>query len=109
MKPSPPALLPAPHPDRRERGAEWRLFPGYEAEALDAPGARPFLLSRLLEDGDTADLRRLFAEVPEPAAAAWLAARGGRQLSVRSRAFWERVLETQASPAAPGISALWPL
>ncbi|MEA2695168.1 MAG: hypothetical protein QOJ16_4555 [Acidobacteriota bacterium] len=73
-------------------------------EALDAP----FLLSRLLEDGDGADLRQLFTEVSEPEAAAWLAARGGRQLSVRSRAFWDLVLGT-ASPAIPDISAFWPL
>ncbi|HEV7517900.1 MAG TPA: hypothetical protein VGR07_16495 [Thermoanaerobaculia bacterium] len=88
-----------------------RLFPGYEAATLEAPGNLPFLLSRLLEDGDGADLRRLFAEVPEvsEAVAAWLATRGGRQLSVRSRAFWGLVLDTAVPPAAPEISALWPL
>jgi len=86
-----------------------RLFPGYEEEALEAPGARPFLLSRLLEDGDGADLRELFSELPEAEAAAWLATRGGRQLSVRSRAFWQVVLGVEAVPAAPEISALWPL
>jgi hypothetical protein len=74
-------------------------------EGLEAP----FLLSRLLEDGAGADLCQLFAEVPEPEAAAWLATRGGRQLSVRSRAFWELVLETAAGPASPDVSALWPL
>jgi hypothetical protein len=86
-----------------------RLFPGYEAEALEAPGARPFLLSRLLEDGDGADLRQLFETVPEGEAAAWLGSHGGRQLSVRSRAFWAVVLGTPAGPAVPDVSALWPL
>ncbi len=102
-------------------GAALRLFPGYAAADLEAPDARPFLLSRLLEDGDGADLRQLFAAVPEMSempetseiseagAAAWLAAHGGRQLSVRSRAFWELVLGTPAGPAVPGIAALWPL
>jgi hypothetical protein len=91
--------------------AALRLFPSYDADDLEGPRARPFLLSRLLEDGDSADLRQLFTEVPETSeaiAAAWLAARGGRQLSVRSRAFWELVLGT-ASPAVPDISAFWPL
>jgi len=96
-------------------GEALRLFPGYEAADLEAPDARPFVLSRLLEDGDGADLRRLFAAVPEMSeiseagTAAWLAAHGGRQLSVRSRAFWELVLGTPAGPAVPGIAALWPL
>jgi len=93
----------------RERGAERRLFAGYEAEDLDAPAALPFRLGRLLEDGDSADLRRLFAEVPEPVAAAWLADRGGRQLSIRSRAFWEVTLGTAPGPASPETPALWPL
>jgi hypothetical protein len=86
-----------------------RLFPHYEGADLEAPAARSFLLARLLEDGDSADLRGLFAEVPEPAAAAWLAARGGRQLSTRSRAFWAVVLGTPAGPPSPIASALWPL
>ena len=86
-----------------------RLFPGYKLEALEAPGARPFLFSRLLEDGDGADLRQLFATVPEGEAAAWLASHGGRQLSVRSRAFWQVVLDTRAGAALPGTAALWPL
>jgi hypothetical protein len=86
-----------------------RLFSGYETAALEAPASRPFLLSRLLEDGDGADLRQLFTTVPEGEAAVWLAAQGGRQLSVRSRAFWQIVLGTPAGPAAPGVAALWSL
>ena len=78
---------------------------------LEDPRARPFLLSRLLEDGDGADLRQLFVEVPdaEAEAAAWLAVHGGHQLSVRSRAFWQVVLGTAAGPPSPGAAALWPL
>jgi len=90
----------------RER---WRLFPHYEVGDIEIPGALPFVLARLLEEGDSADLRALFAEAPEAEAAAWLAARGGRQLSIRSRAFWEVVLGTPASPPSPVSSALWPL
>jgi hypothetical protein len=114
MRPSPPAPLPARPPPppgegsgaRRER---FRLFPHHEEEAVDAPKTLPFVLARLLEDGDSSDLRALFAEVPEPEVAFWLASRGGRQLSTRSRAFWEVVLGTPASPPSPVSSALWPL
>lgn len=86
-----------------------RLFPGYEVEALEETSARPFVFSRLLEDGDGADLQQLFAGVPEAEAAAWLASLGGRQLSVRSRAFWQVVLGTPAGSGLPGTAALWPL
>jgi hypothetical protein len=86
-----------------------RLFPHYQVEDLEAPAARPFLLARLLEDGDGADLLALFHELPEAEAAAWLATHGGRQLSARSRAFWQIVLGTEAGPASAGSPALWPL
>jgi len=86
-----------------------RLFPHYDPEDLLAPAAHPFLLAGLLENGDGADLRALFRELPETAAAAWLAAHGGRQLSVRSRAFWQIVLGTEAGPTAGPAPLLWPL
>lgn len=86
-----------------------RFFPHYDAAEVEAPEALPFRLSRLLEDGDCADLRALFAEFPEPEVAFWLSSRGGRQLSTRSRAFWEVVLGAPASPPSPVSSALWPL
>lgn len=91
--------------------AALRLLPHYEPADLEAPDARPFLLSRLLEDGDGADLRAFFRDsgMPEPVAAAWFAAHGGRQLSARSRAFWRILLGTEPGPAAPAASALWPL
>lgn len=82
-----------------------RLFP----DALPGAGERSFLFGRLLEDGDGADLRWLFASVPEEAAAAWLRERGGRQLSARSRAFWEVVLGVAAGPASEIARELWPL
>jgi len=84
-----------------------RLFPGY-ADADINPGL-PFLIARLLEDGDEADLRWLTRNVPETELAAWLEQRGGRQLSIRSRAFWEAVLDRRAGPEAPARKDLWPL
>lgn len=84
-----------------------RLFPGY-ADA-DLAAGLPFLIARLLEDGDEADLRWLTRNLPETELAAWLEQRGGRQLSVRSRAFWEAVLGRPAGGEVPIRKDLWPL
>ena len=83
-----------------------RLFPGYSEPELEAS---PLLIGRLLEDGDSRDLAWLCRTLPEAELALWLEARGGRQLSVRSRAFWEIVLDRKAGPEASSRSALWPL
>lgn len=81
-----------------------RLFPGYDPD----PGL-PFVIARLLEDGDEADLRWLTGNVPESELAAWLESRGARQLSLRSRAFWEAVLGRRAGGEVPIRRDLWPL
>ncbi|HEX2223457.1 MAG TPA: hypothetical protein VHN15_04540 [Thermoanaerobaculia bacterium] len=94
-----------------------RLFPHYledgEEDDLDPRRASGFLISRLLEDGDAADLSWLRQTFGEAEMAAWLERHGGRQLSVRSRAFWEVVLGRQAGGAEQVDSttrnALWPL
>jgi hypothetical protein len=86
-----------------------RLVPHHRPEALTAEAAPGLLIPRLLEDGDAADLAWLAAAYGEERLAAWLAARGGRQLSARSRAFWELVLGLAAAPAAPAAADLWPL
>ena len=88
-----------------------RLFPD-RAEADLAPERAPSLLiSRLLEDGDAADLAWLLQTFPEADLAAWVERHGGRQLSRRSRAFWQVVLGVEASPPdlRPQPEALWPL
>jgi hypothetical protein len=84
-----------------------RLFPGYTD--TDFTAGLPFLIARLLEDGDEADLRWLTRSVPETDLAAWLEQRGGRQLSIRSRAFWEAVLDRPAGGEVPVRKELWPL
>ena len=84
-----------------------RLFPHHADEDLTPERAPALLVARLLEDGDAADLTWLTAAFPEERLAAWLAARGGRQLSARSRAFWEVVLGKEGS--APVACDLWPL
>jgi len=86
-----------------------RLFPHYAEEDLDPGRAPSLLISRLLEDGDAADLAWLLKTFPEPEIAAWLARHGRRQLSRRSRAFWEAVLGMEAGPADSEAKALWPL
>jgi hypothetical protein len=89
-----------------------RLFPHYAEEDLDPGRASSLLISRLLEDGDAADLAWLLKAFPEPEIAAWLA-RHGRLLSRRSRAFWGEVLGVETGPFSsedrPDAEALWPL
>ncbi len=87
----------------------WVGRPGGAVVPEGAGGDSPHVIGRLLEDGDGADLRWLFSNVPEEAAAAWLRERGGRQLSARSRVFWEVVLGVPAGQAADVARELWPL
>lgn len=82
-----------------------RLFPG----CTELDEGLPFLIARLLEDGDAADLRWLCGTVAESELAGWLESRGGRQLSVRSRAFWELVLARRAGGEVSVGRELWPL
>lgn len=86
-----------------------RLFASYEEGDLTPERGGSLLIARLLEDGDSADLSGLAARVSEPVLADWLGAHGGRQLSRRSRAFWEIVLGREAGPSVPGARELWPL
>lgn len=84
-----------------------RLVYGYPPGALlDQPD---FLIGRLLEEGDREDLAWLAEHYGEERLREWLAARGGRQLSRRSRAFWRRVLAAEPAPAPPVAEELWPL
>ncbi|HEX4496016.1 MAG TPA: hypothetical protein VIE43_10150 [Thermoanaerobaculia bacterium] len=86
-----------------------RLFAAYAEEDLTSERGRALLIARLLEDGDAADLAWLLSTFSEPEIAAWLERHGGRQLSRRSRAFWQVVLGVEASAANPDAEALWPL
>jgi hypothetical protein len=83
-------------------------FPGYDHAALRQPARRDFVLARLMEEGTGAELRWLLAVVGSERLAALLAARGGRLLSRRSRAFWERVLGVASSAPHPLARELWP-
>ncbi len=89
-----------------------RLFSTYAEADLTLERAGPLLIARLLEDGDAADLAWLCRTFPEPRLADWFSRHGGRQLSRRSRAFWEIVLGCpagQPGPSGAEAKALWPL
>lgn len=85
-----------------------RLFHHY-GEVPDARLYAPFLLARVLEDGDSSDCAELLARLGEKTVRRWLAKRGGRQLSRRSRLYWSRVLGAEASPVHPLAEEIWPL
>ena len=88
-----------------------RLFAAYAEEDLAPERASVLLIARLLEDGDAADLAWLLRTLPEAEIAAWVERHGGRQLSRRSRAFWQAVLgvEAKLSENHSAAEALWPL
>lgn len=77
-----------------------RLFDGYSTDVLRQPDSRSFMIGRLLEEGDSADLRWLSEAVGLEAIREWLVERGVRQLSRRSRAFWEMLFDL-APPERP--------
>ncbi|MDY7091915.1 MAG: hypothetical protein SX243_02990 [Acidobacteriota bacterium] len=85
-----------------------RLFPGPAAGLLSEP-ANPLVVARILEEGEEADLRWLTQTLDETELRRWLETRGGRQLSPRSRRFWQLVLGAAPSPAAELEEALWNL
>ena len=84
-----------------------RLF-AHVSGAVDE-SSRKLLIGRILEQGETVDLRWLVGEVGERGIAEWVVERGGRQLSRRSRWFWERILGVEAAPSPEAGEALWPL
>lgn len=82
-----------------------RLFP--DGVPLDDEH-RGYLVAKLLEEGDGADLRWLHEQIGEGEMAVWLRREGGRALSHRSRAFWELVLGVEAGGSHPRAGELWP-
>jgi hypothetical protein len=94
-----------------------RLFGETAAAAapeLDTAAPDPYVLARLLEDGDRADLAWLCGRLPRAALAAWVERHGARRLSRRSLAFWAVVLdrpdlEPDRLPELARRRQLWPL
>ena len=94
-----------------------RLFDGYDAHQLSAVEARDFVIGRLLEEGDSADLVWLGSQVDRAGLRQWMEQRGERQLSRRSRLFWQRVFglagleevtPAGSEPLRKNREALWP-
>lgn len=84
-----------------------RLFDGYEVTELGHH--EDFVVGRLLEFGDSNDLRRLAKSVPEERWRSWFEREGGLELSDRSRVFWSLLLDSEA-PEPPALRReIWPL
>jgi hypothetical protein len=82
-----------------------RLFPHLAGGVPLERKSRDFLIARLLEEGESADLTWLTSTVPVDELREWVRARGNRQLSRRSLRFWTLVLGVESS-AEPG-DELW--
>ena len=85
-----------------------------EAPRLDAAAPDPYVLARLLEDGDRADLTWLCRQVSAADLAAWIERHGARRLSRRSLAFWAVTLDRadllpERRPELARRRELWPL
>lgn len=86
-----------------------RLFAHYDLSSSfvdDAPG---LVIGRVLEEGDTADLRWLFASFDDAQIGDWLEHHGSRQLSRRSLSFWKTILGREVPALPPAQEQLWPL
>ena len=88
-----------------------RHFHGYDAETLAELRHRPFLIERLLEQGDTTDLRWLSSQVSEDQLRRWLGGGGSRKLSLRQSRFWAWVLDVDCEEpeSRAATDELWPL
>ncbi len=85
-----------------------RLFVGRAPDVLTA-GGRSALIEKLLEEGDSSDLRYLASTVGEEELAGWFESQGGRRLSFRSRVFWSWVLDRPIPEPHPLTEQIWPL
>ena len=85
-----------------------RLFAHVDVVAGDDSG-EGLVVGRILEEGESGDLRWLIGEVGEERLTRWVGERGRRQLSRRSRWFWESVLGVAAAESPAVAEELWPL
>jgi len=86
-----------------------RLFAHYEDPTQLPAVSSQLVVARLLEEGDSSDLRWLTSAYPESQLSSWLDRHGSRLLSHRSRSFWRTVLARPDSPAQGPGDQLWPL
>ena len=81
---------------------------------LDAAAPDPYVMARLLEDGDREDLAWLCRQLPAGALAAWVERHCARRLSRRSLSFWAVTLDRpdllpERQPELERRRELWPL
>ncbi|MCH9650895.1 MAG: hypothetical protein K0U98_21915 [Deltaproteobacteria bacterium] len=103
---------PMPRDTQRHFPEPFRAPTGVDGSSMSpetSSAGNPFVIARLLEDGDRVDLQWLCREVGEARLGEWVQARGSRQLSKRSRLFWQLVLEVQSAKPRKLQEALWPL
>lgn len=86
-----------------------RLFAHYEEPESIAHRAPTFVIGRILEEGDSDDLEWLFAQFSEDDLLSWLSQRGARQLTRRSRLFWQLVFDCALPGPPPPSEQLWSL
>ncbi|MEM1177463.1 MAG: hypothetical protein AAGM22_03905 [Acidobacteriota bacterium] len=84
-----------------------QLFDGYDPAELSRPESQDFVIERVLEAGDRADLQFLTATFSE--ADILRAFRAARGLTVRSRRFWALMLEGRLDTEPAPHDAIWPL
>ena len=84
-----------------------RLIPEHDPALLLRDEHLPFLIARLLEEGDGRDLAWLVSRCGEAPLGRWLERHGERLLSERSRAFWHLLLGLE--PTAAEENPLWPI
>ena len=86
-----------------------RLFPHYRNRQAIAATAPELVMARVMEEGDSEDLQWLTARYSESSIRKWFTRHGSRQLTRRSRAFWQTVLNLPPLPVDDNREDLWPL
>lgn len=86
-----------------------RLFPNDALDELECEKSRAYVVTRLLESGDSADLEYLLSKIDEELLRRHLRQRGGRQIDRRSRAFWSLLLGVSCGESHTLAEDLWPL
>ncbi len=84
-----------------------RLFFDVSPSALESEDAEGFVVIRLLDVGDSTDLRGLFSQLSEPVVCRHFIERGSRQLDRRSRALWSLLLDADPGDGSPLGEDFW--
>lgn len=86
-----------------------RLFAHYDDLESLVDSAPEMVLARLMEEGDSDDLRWMTTVYSESQIARWFSHQGSTQLSRRSGSFWSLVLDRTSTADRDTTDELWPL